>query len=129
MSWLSSLFGRTIDLEYRDRGNLVKKTVSEAQFDALMKKAVAEGNATVHASCTVHILDTKHDGERTENWTIGIQVSHETYERLKHSNGDLYATVHYEEGEPKMHALKKDLWDQVADQMTAISRESAQIAR
>src|SRR5258708_1021311 len=90
-----------------------------------MNKGIGDGKATVHDGCTVHILDAIH-GERTENWIIGNQVPRETYDRLKHSDGDLYVMVYYEKGEPQMNALKKELWDQAARQMTDISRESAQ---
>jgi hypothetical protein len=124
MGWVKNLFGgETVELEYRDSdGELVKKRVPKAQFDALMDKAVAKGKATVHDGCVAHILDAVH-GERTENWIVGEHVPGETYDRHKDSNGDLYVMVYYEKGEPQMRALSKRLWDQAVSQLAAISRE------
>jgi hypothetical protein len=127
MGWLSDLFGRTVELEYRDQdGKPVKKRVSKVQFDALMKNAVAEGKATVHETCVVHILDPKRDRPHHENWIIGEQVPRETYDRLKQSNGHLYVMVYYEKGEPVIQAIKKELWMQAAREMASITREGEQ---
>jgi hypothetical protein len=87
-----------------------------------MNKAVAEGKATVHDGCVAHILDAMH-GERTENWIVGEDVPRETYDQLKDSNGDLYVIVYYQNGEPQMRALNKQLWDQAASEMGAMSGE------
>jgi len=126
MGWLSDLFGRTVELEYRGKdGKLVKKKVSKDQLDPLMKNTVAEGKATLEA-CVVHILDSNYDGPRTENWIIGEQVSRVTYDRLKHSNGELYVIVYYERGEATIQVLKKEYWDLAASKMAAISREGEQ---
>jgi hypothetical protein len=117
--------GETVELEYWDNGKLVKKRVSKAQFDALMNKAVAEGKATIHDGCVAHILDAIH-GERTENWIVGEHVPCETYERHKDSNGDLYVMVYYDKGEPQMRALNKQLWQQAASELGAISQKCEQ---
>lgn len=65
MRWLSNLFGGyTVELEYPDNGKLVKKRVSRAQFDSMMREAVEKAIATTHEACVAHILDALH-GERT----------------------------------------------------------------
>jgi hypothetical protein len=51
MGWLRNLFGGTVDSE---DGKRAKKTVSKAQFDSLVKKAVAEGKATLRGMCGPH---------------------------------------------------------------------------
>jgi hypothetical protein len=129
MGWLRNLFGGTVNSEYREDGKRAKKTVSKAQFDSLVKKAVAEGKATLHGACVVHILDPMHDGPRIESWIIGEQVSRETYDRLKHSNGELYVIVYYERGEATIQVLKKESWDLAVNKLAAISREGEQATK
>src|SRR5439155_11522043 len=129
MGWLRNLFGGTVDSEYREDGKRVKKSVSKGQFDSLMRKAVAEDKATLHGACVVHILDPMHDGSRTESWIIGEQVSRETYDRLKHSNGELYVIVYYERGQTTIQMLKKESWDLAANKMPATSCEGEQATK
>jgi len=111
MGWFSSLFDKSIELEFRDElGHLVKKRVSKKQFDALMNKAVAEGKATFHEACDVHILDPK--GSREEQWLIGTDIEKDVYDRFKDNNGHIYAFVVWEKGEPNMSIIKKEIWQQ-----------------
>jgi hypothetical protein len=83
MGWLADVFGRT-------GGKPARMKVSKDQLDPVMKNAIAEGKATLDEACVVHILDPTFEGPRIENWIIGEQVSRVTYERLKHSSGELY---------------------------------------
>jgi hypothetical protein len=64
MGWLSNLFGKTIEIEFREEhGDFVRRRVSKSEFDVLMNKGIAEGKATVHEACDVHILDPKGIGK------------------------------------------------------------------
>jgi hypothetical protein len=95
MGWFSNLFRETIEIEFRDDdGRLVKKRVPKREFDALMNKAVAEGKATLHESCTAHIIDPK--GDRQEEWLIGKDIEPDVYNRFKDDHGHIYIMIHYE---------------------------------
>jgi diphthamide synthase (EF-2-diphthine--ammonia ligase) len=114
MGWLSSLFGETIEIEYRDeQGRLVKKRVSKKQFDEFTEKALAEGKATIYEGCDVHIIDP--DGYRVEKWIVGKDIEQENYDKYKDKNGFIYVMIHYENGEPNTTLLKREIWQQIKE--------------
>jgi hypothetical protein len=61
--------------------------------------------------CTVHLRDVKRDGVIKRHWIIGAEVDRAAYETLKDSKGHLYASIHYEDGQPRMMILKRQIWD------------------
>ena len=123
MGWLSSLFqGGNMEIEYVDeQGRKQTKRVSKRQFEARMSEAVADGKATVHDACQVHILNPM-TGKRVENWIIGQQVNRESYDNFKDRDGNLYAAIHYKKGEPNLILVQKPIWEQFARQFSDIDR-------
>jgi hypothetical protein len=66
--------------------------------------------------CTVHIHDCDRDGITTDNWIVGsCDVSHETYETLRDSHGDLYAAFYRENGVRHRMILKKQVWEMIPE--------------
>jgi len=85
-------------------------------------RATADNTASLKF-CKVHVLDAIR-GLRVENWTLGEQVSRETYDKFKDQNGHLYMVVAYEKGEPQAAFAVKATWDQVDQQFKDIEVEA-----
>jgi hypothetical protein len=64
--------------------------------------------------CTVHIHDCDRVGVTTDNWIVGSSdISHETYEKLRDSRGDLYAAFYYDNGVRCRMILMKQVWETI----------------
>ena len=71
-------------------------------------------------ACRVHMLGLSAFKPVIENWTIGKNISRETYDKFKDANGDLYATEFREDGETKTHVLRKDKWEELRRRLEAL---------
>jgi hypothetical protein len=117
-------FFKTVEIEYVENGKTVKKRVSKRAFDKLVQPAIANGTATVTGACTVHFLDPM--GSHTETWPIGEDgIPADTYSRLKDDQGNMYAIVVYEAGEPQTSFLKREIWKQAKAQFAQIEAEAS----
>jgi hypothetical protein len=101
------LFRRKVTLDVPDgKGGTRKVRVPEKQLDEWIRTGAARQLVKV----LVHDIDR---GEVEEMWEIGKSIDRETYERLKDSDGRLYAMTHYENGEKVLHVTTFEMYQGV----------------
>ena len=106
-----------VELEVPTETGIRKIKVSQAQLD----KWQAEGKiGPPMPTCRVHMLGLSAFKPVIENWTIGKNISRETYDKFKDANGDIYATEFREDGETKTHVLRKDKWEELRRRLEAL---------
>jgi hypothetical protein len=114
MGWFSKFFDEKIEVEV----NGEKRWVSKQKFEEIINKAKAEGKAK--RICDVHILSLSGTCRVEQRvWQPDYQAW------LDDNSGALYAIEAYENGEPTMSLLKKELWQRIAAQW---QHEASQIA-
>jgi hypothetical protein len=117
-------FWRTVEIEYVENGQTIKRRVSKRAFDKLMRLGIAKGAVTVTDACTVHFLDPM--GSRTETWSIGDDgIPPDVYARFKDEQGNMYALTVFEAGEPQTSFLRKEIWKQAKAQFAQIDAGAA----
>lgn len=107
-------FGKKVEIEVLDgKGGRKKVKVSEKQFS----EWVAEGRIREVEGFKAHISDPMR-GDYTEIWKVGRDLPRQTYDEFKDGNGDVYVMVVYEAGQPEMNLVKKEIWDQLEEQIS-----------
>ena len=99
-------------VQYRDvRGKLREKQLSPEQFEEFKKKLNKVGVKRIYKV----LIKGPWDGVKEADSTLFADDMSGSVDK----DGNLYATCHYENGEPKYHTVAKRLWERM-DEVEAI---------
>lgn len=111
----------------RSRTQPTRSSVADAASRSLDVAAPCEAPEPSR-TCTLHVLDTKRAAPRHVPCVIGQDVSHQTYEQHRDSNGDLFGFVYYENEKPLLQVVPKDRWVAARQQVEASTPVEQEVA-
>ncbi len=116
MAW----FQKKIEIEVPDgKGGTRRVKIAQKDFDRWKAERRIEH---VRTEIFVHVLDPMRP-TYTTTWVLGKDIDEPTYEKRKHTDGHLYALIHYVDGKPSLYLAPKAAWDQAKAAMGALSTE------
>ncbi len=106
-----ALFGEKAEVEVRaPDGRPVRRKVTKKWLELMQRQGKMMQVQRDPSQVRVHMLHVVH-GYSEEWWTIGRDVDADTVRQFQDEAGDLYAITAFEDGEPKVAVLKKEIWE------------------
>ncbi len=82
-------------------------------------KEASSTTSTPAATCRVHMLRVSSAAPVSEDWVVGENISKESYEKFKDTNGDIYATQQNVGGEIRTFVVTKNRWDKLRSDLNS----------
>lgn len=113
---LDSLFGKRITLETADeKGTIIKREVTKKWLEKMEQEGkMSTINKPLIKVHMLHVLN----GYKVLYWTIGEDIDENTVHKYKDpKTDDIYATTYFENGDPRVMVLNKQLWEDARTKM------------
>jgi len=113
-----SLFGDRVTIEVPSRnGQVIKRQVTKRWLEQIQK----EGKAREIKEPLVRVHMLNPVGNTTQHWKIGQDIDQAAVDKFRDpESGDIYAMTSFENGEPQVHLLKRDLWEAARQAMDSV---------
>lgn len=105
-----SLFGEKCEIEVPNNGDTMKRTVTKKWLKLMQQQGKISPLITAYVLDPIYLTSNPEDPVYSEDWEIGKDISRESYEKYKWSDGGIYILNVYEEGNLNQLILKREMW-------------------